>query len=801
DFSIGFGENIYEVIPWNGFGDPFNFISVFFPVQYSAIGFTIAQLLRIYFAGLFFVLWCKNRCISLLPAVTGALFYSFSMYTALFGLNFSTFMTALTALPLLALGVDRLLSSTKSMSYLLIIAVALQGSCTFYWIYMDSLFFLLYIPLACRYEHSLSLSTSFKRFGAISLNYVLGLSLSAVFFIPGTYVFLKSNRSSSVSFSPADYLKLYSSKEYLIKADTLFTPHRFHIDSLFLGIGFLLCLIIFMGLKKYRMWKILATISFIGYLLPGFGRMMNGFSYTAERWIYLLYFVFAYIIAVALENIGSLKKSHRLIFTFCFPVWLCLALCSNERPDLPFMIRIVAFCLVWIIFIVSIFVVPKRKPLQAKSIFCWLTMLSIVSCQMVFYYPKQIFGLNQFSGFRMNGVYDTLVSNNRAFIDQSLSDQPGNSFRTDLAGDCPKVSLITKTNSTSSYYTAHNNSVCEFLHAFGFSSSLVSDSLIMIGLDGRLPAEMLFSIKSYADPVVTPDVQTNPYYLPLGFCYDSYLSAKVLSETDLASANALLTKTVFLDESSTPLSCKTYDGSLSLAMPLSFDMISDEYESADSDRRTFHGGQTIRIVPKTAFSFDPNSEYYLVLENFHSSTNTQDITIGSKQLQRHLPDGSTDAQSEDLMVKIAGTDFFDAEHPLEIAFQNGTYTFTDAKLYSVDVKLYEEASQERSKYYLQDVEFGANSVSGKVDVISPQILFTSIPYDKFWRCTIDGEKATILKANCGFCATILAPGSHEITFYYSSPVNKVGLLFSLMTIFSLLAYHYYINIRKGKRNE
>ena len=794
DFSIGFGENIIEALNWGGFGDPFNLISVFFPVKYSAIGYTLAQLLRMYFAGLFFLLWALNRHAEALPAITGSVFYTFSMYTVLFGLNFSTFMTALTILPLLALGVDKMLSSKGRISYNLIFGMALQGVCGFYWIYMDSLFFILYIPLSCIYEHKLKISAALNRFGAILLNYLGGLALSAAFFLPGTYIYLISNRTSSVSFSLADYLKVYSLDEYIVKMDTLLTPHRYHIDSLFLGIGFLLSLIILYGLKRgneYRMWKILCAVTFIGYLLPGFGRIMNGFAYTAERWTYLLYFVFAYVITIGMDNISSTKQVQKIIFTVLFPGWLFLALYSNPHPDIAFYIRVSAFSLLWIIMVVAFFYVPKRKLL------CVLTILSVVTCQMVIYYPKQVFCLNQFSVFRMNGVYDTLISNNSAFVQNSATDQSDRFFRTDLYGDCPDISLMTGTNSTVSYYSAHNTSIYEFFRTFGFSPSLFGNSVILVGLDGRLPAEMLFSVRSYADPTTDDKVMINPYCLPIGFTYDSYLPASTLNGLGLADANALLADVVFLEDTDISTSIPPYKSSLSRTVPIEIHI---DYGDIISENNIVYcaGDKTLKLTPDPDFSYDSDQEYYLVFESLNTLSDIRFVTIGSKQL-RLLPDGTTASFDGDCMVKISAADVFDADTPLTITFQEGLYTLSDIKLFSVNTEHYREAYDLRNRYTLQNVKLGINTVSGTISIPTSQILFMSIPYDPFWQCTVDNQKATIQKADNGFCAVELPAGDHEICFRYSSPVNTAGLIISIATAFVLLMC--YIRTRNKQKKK
>ncbi len=61
------------------------------------------------------------------------------------------------------------------------------------------------------------------------------------------------------------------------------------------------------------------------------------------------------------------------------------------------------------------------------------------------------------------------------------------------------------------------------------------------------------------------------------------------------------------------------------------------------------------------------------------------------------------------------------------------------------------------------------------------ILFTSIPYDKYWRVEIDGsETVPIAVMDEAFLALKLEPGQHQIHMYYRDPWCSVGRICSLI---------------------
>ncbi len=59
DFSLGFGTNVSYMFA--ALGDPFNWLSIFFPGRLSVIGYGISILVRVYCAGIGFVIWGEER--------------------------------------------------------------------------------------------------------------------------------------------------------------------------------------------------------------------------------------------------------------------------------------------------------------------------------------------------------------------------------------------------------------------------------------------------------------------------------------------------------------------------------------------------------------------------------------------------------------------------------------------------------------------------------------------------------------------------------------------------------------------
>ena len=75
------------------------------------------------------------------------------------------------------------------------------------------------------------------------------------------------------------------------------------------------------------------------------------------------------------------------------------------------------------------------------------------------------------------------------------------------------------------------------------------------------------------------------------------------------------------------------------------------------------------------------------------------------------------------------------------------------------------------------------------------VVFT-IPHDKGFTATIDGEKAEIIPCDVSFMGVWVEPGEHEITFTYKTRMLSLGVAMSAMAAAMLAAYVFLANKKK-----
>lgn len=78
-------------------------------------------------------------------------------------------------------------------------------------------------------------------------------------------------------------------------------------------------------------------------------------------------------------------------------------------------------------------------------------------------------------------------------------------------------------------------------------------------------------------------------------------------------------------------------------------------------------------------------------------------------------------------------------------------------------------------------------IEGTIEALEDGIMFTSIPYDDGWRILIDGkETEAIPLLERAFLGVELEEGSHEVKMYYEAPGKMMGELLSCVTLICVL---------------
>ena len=139
-----------------------------------------------------------------------------------------------------------------------------------------------------------------------------------------------------------------------------------------------------------------------------------------------------------------------------------------------------------------------------------------------------------------------------------------------------------------------------------------------------------------------------------------------------------------------------------------------------------------------------------------------------------------------MFVNLGHTDLGTDE--MSIQFEDtGRYNINDITIYALpaDKEIDQQIAEEKQENELDIEVFEDERIEGTVQRKEPGLLVTTIPYEKGWNVTVNGEERDIVQANIGFVGVPLDSGDSEIVFSYQNPYLKSGGILSLIGIFLL----------------
>lgn len=96
--------------------------------------------------------------------------------------------------------------------------------------------------------------------------------------------------------------------------------------------------------------------------------------------------------------------------------------------------------------------------------------------------------------------------------------------------------------------------------------------------------------------------------------------------------------------------------------------------------------------------------------------------------------------------------------------------------------------EERAKTACSSFKEDTKGFTAEITLDKDNLVFFSVPYDKGFTASVDGEAVTVEKTDIGFMAVKVPAGEHTIRFNYFPQGLKTGFLITLGGILILLAY-------------
>ncbi len=321
DLSIAMGENIVGCLNYYGFGDPINLLAVFANQDNGQIVFAITYIVRLYIAGLAMIYYLRTLNVGKHSRVIATLGYCFCGFT-LFGCTYYIeWLSALILLPLM-LAQAELYINKKGNPLIFSLVICYGALCGFYYLYMTSLALAVYctiriIAIDGKFDIKHLFKTCITLFGW----YLLGLGLAAPILFQALAAFLSSERNSqalSVITNISNYIPgIKSSAKFVVFSIVPKLSHNFQLGITvfhWTAVLFIIKKVFTRGEKKDIQVGVGILLTIIAVALPITGYIFNGFGESNTRWLYLVHFFAAVILAVWMEDLfSSNKKIYKCI--------------------------------------------------------------------------------------------------------------------------------------------------------------------------------------------------------------------------------------------------------------------------------------------------------------------------------------------------------------------------------------------------------------------------------------------------------------------------------------------------------
>ena len=120
----------------------------------------------------------------------------------------------------------------------------------------------------------------------------------------------------------------------------------------------------------------------------------------------------------------------------------------------------------------------------------------------------------------------------------------------------------------------------------------------------------------------------------------------------------------------------------------------------------------------------------------------------------------------------------------------------DIEAYTLPSVIVGDAIEKMDPFIVDTKHTADNIIVGDIQVEEEGYFATTIPFDKGFNITVDGQKQSYEKVNTAFVGFQIEKGLHHIIIKYNSPYKNVGIVLSIIGLV-LFAFSC-INNRKYK---
>lgn len=827
DMSLGYGADILSTLNYYAIGDPLNLLYGFVSPKNTETMYDFMILLRMYLAGITFIMYARKMKKRSYGTVIGALVYVFSGFCFRLGLRHPFFINPMIYFPLLCLGIEKIYQ--RERPYVFIFAVCVSAMSNYYFLYMLTIFAVIYAWIRFyKYTEENKMKNFFLTILKFGMYYTLGIAMAAVILLPSVIGFLGNGRyGNGVDWKS---LIVYPGKYYLLFIENFIGYGNMgsNTNAGYLPIvGIVVLFTLFSQRMKHKKYRVAFIASIIALILPIFGYAFNGFSYANNRWAFALSFIVALLTAEMYPRLFVMSKRQQIGIGAGIIIYTVFCIIVNASGEEILKNKgIMAACgLIAVFYILLLIFQRLGYDTQKRIVRVSMAILLLISVGVHGYYRFDPKGYAYTQEFMDQGqAYRTLKEDNIRML--SKVNDPS-VYRVHAEGYRYKnYGLINHLNTISGYYSITAKCVTDTIKGYDTLGMQYADKYK--GVDQRLGLLSLAGVKYITvahNSQVAKDVSSkgdvpygvekqskkgnitlykNKYALPFAYAYDSYMTEQQYEQLNGIGKGQAMLAQIILNQ-----------------YPADKEIQHNEQRN-DPDIQTISLPETRISSPKgkkyadITVPVEKDKETYLYFKNlvYHGKKNgddnfiltgrkgTKGILVTQNDVQQKIHIQSTFNPyyfgRKDYIVKI-NHQTSKAKEKVRLNFLSpGEYEFDDISLIIVPKKDVLARLKERKENSMKQIQYEGNHFRGVYHAKKDQILCVTIPYSKGWKATVNGNRTKIYKANGMFMGIIMKKGTQSVKLDYETPGLKIGAWISLVAWIGLGIYGLYFEKYRKK---
>ena len=827
DMSLGYGADILSTLNYYAIGDPLNLLYGFVSPKNTETMYDFMILLRMYLAGITFIMYARKMKKRSYGTVIGALVYVFSGFCFRLGLRHPFFINPMIYFPLLCLGIEKIYQ--RERPYVFIFVVCVSAMSNYYFLYMLTIFAVIYAWIRFyKYTEENKMKNFFLTILKFGIYYTLGIAMAAVILLPSVIGFLGNGRyGNGVDWKS---LIVYPGKYYLLFIENFIGYGNMgsNTNAGYLPIvGIVVLFTLFSQRMKHKKYRVAFIASIIALILPIFGYAFNGFSYANNRWAFALSFIVALLTAEMYPRLFVMSKRQQIGIGAGIIIYTVFCIIVNASGEEILKNKgIMAACgLIAVFYILLLIFQRLGYDTQKRIVRVSMAILLLISVGVHGYYrfdPKEYAYTQEFMD--QGQAYRTLKEDNIRML--SKVNDPS-VYRVHAEGYRYKnYGLINHLNTISGYYSITAKCVTDTIKGYDTLGMQYADKYK--GVDQRLGLLSLAGVKYITvahNSQVAKDVSSkgdvpygvekqskkgnitlykNKYALPFAYAYDSYMTEQQYEQLNGIGKEQAMLAQIILNQH-----------------PADKEIQHNE-QRKDPDIQTISLPETRISSPKgkkyaeITVPVEKDKETYLYFKNlvYHGKKNgddnfiltgrkgTKGILVTQNDVQQKIHIQSTFNPyyfgRKDYIVKI-NHQTSKAKEKVRLNFLSpGEYEFDDISLITVPKKDVLARLKKRKENSMKQIQYEGNHFRGVYHAKKDQILCVTIPYSKGWKATVNGNRTKIYKANGMFMGIIMKKGTQSVKLDYETPGLKIGAWISLVAWIGLGIYGLYFEKYRKK---